>query len=545
MNRPWLNRRILHQVTAISGAERGRFEIAHLATRVTIIAWGLLLLGVIGTGAVACSTQTLNNPDSSAQGPAGDWRTAVNAHVTEQMQRLGIPGAAIGIVRGKQIEYLQGYGTAGDNGRPVTPQTPFYLASLSKAFTAAAVVQLAEARQLELDAPVQRYLPWFRVADAEASAQLTVRHLLAHISGFSEVEGYTRNLNASLADDALEKSFRAMRDAHLLAAPGARYEYSNTNYDLLGLLVAVVSGESYESYIQRNIFEPLAMKYAFTSPATARSQGMASSYYPYFGKVSVQDHSLPFGRGTTPSSGLVASAEDLTHWLIAHLNQGRYLDARLVSPAGMALLHTAGVSITDEIGYAMGWVTFPFSDLLPADASDGIAPIALTHSGRWLGYATQILLVPEREIGVVVLMNMSDGAMDSALSNIGWNVGLIALGLPPKEFPLQEDWLAQHARALLLFAVAFFGVSNLWLLRKQVKPAVVSAVCLVQITLAAYLFLIRIPEAKSTLPLMLRFEPDLGQMSLVLVVLAGWSVVRVIVTISQYKKDSRSGVRRA
>lgn len=478
---------------------------------------------------------------ASAQGVEEDWRRAVDAHVTAQMQRLGIPGAAVGIVRGNQVEHLKGYGISADDGRPMTPQTPFYIASLSKGMTAAAVMQLVEAGKLELDAPVQRYLPWFRLADEDAAARLTLRHLLAQTSGFSELGGYERNLDANMTNEALERSFRAMSRASLNAAPGAQFEYSNTNYDLLGLLVATVSGESYESYIQRNVFDPLDMDDAFTSLADARTQGVASGYYPYFGVVRSQVDAMFFGRATTPSAGLVASAEDLSHWLIAHLNEGYYGDAQLVSPAGIELLHTVAVSITDEVGYAMGWTTFPFTDALPAGAVDRPAPLALTHSGRWLGYAAHLLLIPEQELGIAVLLNLSDGATDSALSNIGWNVGLLAMGMPARQFPRHEDWLVRNARLLMFAAIVSFAALNLWLLQRRAKLAYIVLACLVQVAAIAYLFLIRFPDAKTTLPLLLRFEPDLGQMTLGLIALAGWSSVRVVMALVHPDVDANRG----
>ncbi|GIK71974.1 MAG: penicillin-binding protein [Chloroflexota bacterium] len=498
-----------------------------------MVIWRFLLFCIVGIAVTACSMQAQNTPAELAQSPVDDWRAAIDAHVIEQMQQLGIPGAAVGIVRGDQVEYLQGYGIAGDDGRPVTPQTPFYIASLSKSVTAAAVIQLVEASKLELDAPVQRYLPWFRLADEEAAAQITVRHLLAQTSGFSELGGYERNLDDDMYDDALEQSVRAMHGAPLNAAPGVQFEYSNTNYDLLGLLVATVSSESYESYVQRHIFDLLDMDDAFTSLADAQGHGVSSGYYPYFGQVRSQDHAMFFGRATTPSAGLVASAEDLAHWLVAHLNGGRYADAQLISPQGMELLHTVAVSITEEVGYAMGWTTFPFTDALPADDVERSAPLALTHSGRWLGYAAQLLLVPEQELGVVLLLNLNDPAADSALSNIGWNVGLLALGLPAKQFPQHEDWVERNARLLMLAIVAIFTALNLWLLRPRARLVFIVAACLVQVVTVAYLVLIRLPEVKTTLPLLLRFEPDLGQITLVLIALAGWSVVRTGAALAQ------------
>ncbi|MBX3001770.1 MAG: beta-lactamase family protein, partial [Caldilineaceae bacterium] len=172
-------------------------------------------------------------PATSAQTGAEGWRRAVDAYIAAQMEQLGIPGVAVGVVREDRIAYLQGYGVADDDGRPVTPQTPFHIASLSKGITAAAVMQLVDAGKLELDAPVQRYLPWFRLTDADAAAQLTVRHLLVQTSGFSEMEGYVRNLDANMDDNALEQSFRARGALSLHAPPGAQYEYSNTQCHLV------------------------------------------------------------------------------------------------------------------------------------------------------------------------------------------------------------------------------------------------------------------------------------------------------------------------
>ncbi|MEJ2708934.1 MAG: serine hydrolase [Anaerolineales bacterium] len=99
------------------------------------------------------------------------------------MRSNRIPGLALAIVKGDQIVYLKGYGRTDQSGRPVTPKTPFLIGSVTKPFTALAVMQLVEAGKVELDAPVQRYIPWFRVADPMASAQITVRMLINQTSG--------------------------------------------------------------------------------------------------------------------------------------------------------------------------------------------------------------------------------------------------------------------------------------------------------------------------------------------------------------------------
>lgn len=108
---------------------------------------------------------------------------AIDAYVQSEMQAARVPGLALGIVQGDHIVHLKGFGIADPSGRPVTPQTPFMIGSTTKSMTAVAIMQLVEADTVELDAPVQQYLPWFRVADSDASARITIRHLLNHTSG--------------------------------------------------------------------------------------------------------------------------------------------------------------------------------------------------------------------------------------------------------------------------------------------------------------------------------------------------------------------------
>jgi CubicO group peptidase (beta-lactamase class C family) len=122
-------------------------------------------------------------PIQAAPTPATPDMAAIDQYVAEQLETLGIPGASLAIVHDDQIVHLQGFGQADQTGRAMTAQTPTLIGSLTKSFTAVAVMQLVEQGKVGLDAPVQRYLPWFRVADPAASAQITLRHLLTHTSG--------------------------------------------------------------------------------------------------------------------------------------------------------------------------------------------------------------------------------------------------------------------------------------------------------------------------------------------------------------------------
>ena len=119
-----------------------------------------------------------------AEGGAMDLG-AIDRYIAGEMRAARVPGLALAIVQDGRIVYLQGYGAADPSGRPVTPQTPFIIGSLTKSFTALAVMHLVEAGKIDLDAPVQRYLLGFRLADPAASAQITVRQLLNQTSGIA------------------------------------------------------------------------------------------------------------------------------------------------------------------------------------------------------------------------------------------------------------------------------------------------------------------------------------------------------------------------
>src|SRR5215216_8142369 len=147
-----------------------------------------LALGVVLALLVVELTQALATGNSSSQADGQDF-DAIDAYVHEQMQEMRIPGAALGIVKGDKIVHLEGFGDADDSGREVTPQTPFKIGSTSKSFTALAIMQLVEEDKVKLDAPVQSYIPWFRVADEEASSRITVRHLLNQTSGIPTAAG--------------------------------------------------------------------------------------------------------------------------------------------------------------------------------------------------------------------------------------------------------------------------------------------------------------------------------------------------------------------
>ena len=171
----------------------------------------------------------------------------------------GTPAFALSIVHGNQVTHVKGFGATGGSNSSVTADTPFVLGSESKSFTALGIMQLKERGALDLNAPVQDYLPWFRVADPTFSRQITIRRLLNQTSGLPP----SAPLDTPVT--SVESRVRDLATVKLPAAPGRTLQYSNSNYDILGLVIEAVSGQSYSSYMQQHVFTPLKMTYTYAS----------------------------------------------------------------------------------------------------------------------------------------------------------------------------------------------------------------------------------------------------------------------------------------
>ena len=377
----------------------------------TVAGWAILTTLVLGSAYWATRPGS-DTPAANGKASAREY-APIERFVRDEMKVQRIPGLALGIVRDDRIAYVRGFGKADDAGRPVTPRTPFIIGSLSKSFTAMAIMQLVEAGKVELDAPVRRYLPWFRVADEDASRVITVRHLLNQTSGLSTKTGRSFQGNGDTSDAALERTVRKLRTVELTAPVGKKHQYSTINYSVLGLIVQAVSGRSYESYVQTKILDRLQMRDSFTSAAAAEQHGLATGYHFWFGRPRAAE--LPYNRGLIPAGYLISSAADMTHYLLAHLNDGHYHNTSVLSAPGVDELHRPAVA-TPKTGtsYAMGWFVGPIN---------GIP--AIHHQGETFNFHANAVLVPESRTGVIVLMN-AENSLD--LFSAG-RMGTIAEGV--------------------------------------------------------------------------------------------------------------------
>jgi CubicO group peptidase (beta-lactamase class C family) len=461
----------------------------------------------------------------------------IDDYINTRMKELGIPGAALVIVQGDQIVHLKAFGVADGSGRLVTPQTPFFTGSTGKSFTALAIMQLVEAGKVKLDAPVQIYLPWFRVADAKASEVITVRQLLTMASGIPQSIGQEQITNADLSDTAIENNVRGLAKIELIAPPGEHYEYSNSNYVTLGMIIQAVTGQSYETYIREHIFQPLDMQNSFTSKTEAQQDGLAIGYQKWFG-IPVASPNLPFSRGTLPAGQLTLSIEDLGHYLIAQLNDGSYQGISILSPSGIAKLHHPDIQMPGATDYyAMGWEVQQYQDVQ-----------VIGHNGAVPGYTTGMYLVPEQDLAVAVVMNTYSPMLGIRVQRLPSNVLRMLLGqeiIPGYEFLYMRIVYALVMLIPLLHIVGVWATSRRirsWRMNAQtltpIQVVLNIALPLVWNTVIAYVLLVVVPDSfGAKMSVILLFQPDVGWIAVISGVFAiVWGLLRTGIVISTLRQ---------
>src|SRR5215213_5514175 len=350
-----------------------------------LLAGALLLLAFASDGATA------RNP------PYPDL-DAVDRYLEQQMAANRVPGLALAITRGDEVVYLKGYGTAG-GGKPMTPRTQFYIASLSKGFTALAVMQLVDEGKVGLDRPVRTYLPGFATADRRLSDTITVRELLNQTSGLADSGFPSYTLPQP---DSLKERVESLRDAKLVSKPGTEFHYTDPNYAVLARVVEVASGKPFGEYLRERVFGPLKMDHT-TSVLTSEEAPRAA---PDLAQGHVLAFGVPIPHGEMDgflggSGGVISTAHDMANYLVMQNSGGRFDDADLVSQESVSLMHTPPQGI--DSSYAMGW-TVP----------TGAKPRVVEHNGVLSAFHADAALLPDEDYGVVLLYDQSYALVDYA-----------------------------------------------------------------------------------------------------------------------------------
>lgn len=325
--------------------------------------------------------------------PPGTSRLeAVDRYLRREVDHAQIPGVAISVVDDDRVVFQHGYGVAGD-GEPMTAATPVVIGSTSKSITATAVLQLVEAGRVELDAPVRRYLPWFDPADPRGR-DITVRQLLVDTSGIPTFAGWSALAGDGRADTAAIREL--VNGVELTGAPGERFQYSNANYIIVGQVIEAVTGQPYAAYVQQAIFDPLGM-----NNTAADHLGTNATPNRYWSGIPVPSH-LPYLEVGLPAGAISASAADLARYVQAHLDGGSapgstaILTSQSVDLAHRPAVAAEGFGVPPGRRYAMGWYVGTVAD-----------EPAIFHSGDVFDSSSSLVMLPERQLGVIVVATTS------------------------------------------------------------------------------------------------------------------------------------------
>lgn len=340
----------------------------------------------------------------------------IDAFARGVISRREAPGLAVGIAHRGKLVFSRGYGMANlETGTPVLPDTIFNIFSVTKSFTAAAVMQLAERNRLRLDDPISRYF-----ADFSRGDEVTIRQLLSHTSGLKDYAGSSAALAKTDAKPDELVALIARLNSTFAFDPGTRSQYSNSNFVLLGRIIEIVSGVSYSQYLTDNIFAPARLERTAVDRNQDVVRGRATGYAANPGPlVHFENHyldvSMPFAAGAIRSN-----VSDLAKWFTA------FFDGRIVSLTSVKAMTTIPARLNN--GRLAGDVP---ANPAVAPGSAGYYGLgirsyqlhghsAIGPSGSWAHFSAKVTNYPQDRLLIVVLANVGGkaGEIEEAIAKI-------------------------------------------------------------------------------------------------------------------------------
>ena len=365
----------------------------------------------------------------------------INRQLKEEVQKFHIPGMAAAIVDSEEILFAETYGNCG------SIDTPFIIGSLSKSFTALAVMQLVEEGKIDLDQTISDYIDsdaYFR--NASDGDKITIKQLLNQTGGLGT---YQRFGNAKITDNY------------------GQHQYSNVNYGLLGKIVEAVSGESYATYMNKNVFQPLHMEHTAATLVQSKENGLIRGYRNYFGIPVAGEPDYPDDHSWSAVSAgyLSSSVSDMAKYLQMYLNGGM----GIASEDSINTMFYDNVYVEDgSYYYGMGWILTEEYD-----------ETVLCHSGLVENYISNMLLLPERELGIIFLINTNDYLVTNQLADILiQNVVLSLLG-KEQDIVSGNSYVIRHLLLdgiyFMLMAIAVYPVATIrkWKKKKRTRVLLV------------------------------------------------------------------------
>lgn len=343
------------------------------------------------TGRLAWTMVCLTLLSGCAEPPPDAFLSSFEPVAGQYVAALDIPGLAVVVTRGDDVVYQRAFGVQSVvDSASVTDRSLFHVASVTKTFTAAAVILLASRGELSLDDPLGRYVPCF-AREGPPQSDITIRQVLSHTSGLSDVTDYGWD-DPEVDEGALDRFVCAQAVTPLLAEPGTEFHYSNVGYSVLGDIVARLSGRSFEAELRELLLSPLGMNAssAYLPDVAARPE-LTEPHVVDAAYEVAPSPVRPYNRPHAPSSTLYTSTFDIARWLI-RLTAGDAAGPSLIPSNLRDMMWTAQPG-TDG-GFGLGWAL-----------GDRHGLRTVSHSGGDLGYGAYVLLVPDSAVGVAVLSN--------------------------------------------------------------------------------------------------------------------------------------------
>lgn len=319
--------------------------------------------------------------------------------VHEQMQQWDVPGVAMGIFDGDDVEF-SGFGITNiETGLPVAPETLFQIGSISKIFTATLAMTLVDEGKLDLDTPIVTWVPELMLTDAGARERITARHLLTHRAGFYG----DRFDDQGNGDDALERAVRALGDLPQTTDVGELYTYCNAGIDLVGRAIENILCQTFESAMRERVFDPLGLERStyFAREAIRHSVAVGHEVGGEDGQTVADPWPIP--RRSNAAGGVTSNVPELIRFAVMHLRNGALGDRRVISEKSALEMRTPHATADYGNQRGLAWVIRTMGDLTVVE-----------HGGATNGFMARLILIPEKHYAIAVLTN---GEFGSALHN--------------------------------------------------------------------------------------------------------------------------------
>ena len=349
------------------------------------------------------SSRAFGAADRRATAPDAGWPVdrpayeTLAAAVQGEASRWNVPGVAAAVLHHAGIEATSAGLTSLTVKRPVTDDTIFQIGSISKVFTATLVMQLVDEGLLDLDEPVLSYIPDLPLADIAAREAITLRHLLSHGAGF---EG-DRFIDYGRGDDALSRAVAAFDTLRQWTTPGELFSYNNAGFYLVGRIVEIVTGTTFETAITDRLLTPLGLRTAvfFAEDAIELDHAVGHRIkHREAGHTIAEGYSLP--RHVNAAGGIITSTRELLRFASLHIGDGEIDGTRLLAAQSARAMREPHLDAGPSRGsYGIGWAI-----------RDAGGFRIVSHGGATRGFRAQLTVVPERSFAIAILTNGEPGS---------------------------------------------------------------------------------------------------------------------------------------